>query len=95
MNSTPVFSELLQQSGKPARKGSGASETLGASHNEVGHHLIDSYLLGLARMSLENKRSFLGRRCGQRSEAVPIVAREAVRRTTKAVLADILPVGHR
>ena len=56
-------------------------------HNHAMHECIDSDLLVLARLCLQNERSFVVRRCVQRFEAGEITAREAVRRATSAVLA--------
>ena len=49
---------------------------------------IDSNLLELARLCLENERSFLVRRCVQRFEAGEISAREAVRRIRRCPLVN-------
>ena len=49
---------------------------------------IDSNLLELARLHLQNERSFLVRRCVQRFEAGEISAREAVLRIRRSPLVN-------
>ena len=48
---------------------------------------IDSNLLELARLCLENERSFVVRRCVQRFEAGKISAHEAIQRIRRCPLA--------
>ena len=49
---------------------------------------IDSDLLELARLCLENERSFVVRRCVQRFEAGEMTAREAVQRIRRSPLVN-------
>ena len=50
------------------------------------HDWTDSDLLELARLLIQNKRSFLVRRCLQRFGAGEITAREAVQRIRRCAL---------
>ena len=54
-------------------------------HNRVMQKGTDSDLLVLARLYLDNERSFIVRRCVQRFEAGEISAREAVQRSLDGI----------